>query len=53
MGGAFNIMGGACGSFSVTQDLNTWTNFFGSHMNYSTYRHAVTQLDGAFCIPVM
>eukprot|EP00731_Ephydatia_muelleri_P022196 Em0014g787a len=38
---------------SKKEDLNTWTNFFSSHMNYSAYRHAVTQLDGAFCIPVI
>ena len=49
-----STVGGACRlSFIITQDLNTWTNFFNSHMNYSAYRHAVTQLDGAFCIPVM
>lgn len=35
------------------EELNKWTNFFSSQMNYGSYRQTVAQLDGAFHIPVL
>ena len=37
----------------MKEELDKRTNFFSSQMNYSSYRQAVTGLNGRFHIPVL